>query len=79
MDGYQECYHCPIAHLGLSKSFKMSTYKVVPKTKYCRHFAEVIEPEEEVTNRVGNNNGLWMYLFPTNCYSPACIFIESCQ
>jgi hypothetical protein len=27
-----------------------------------------------VTNRVGNNNGLWMYLFPTNgvnCYSPA--------
>lgn len=49
MDGYQECYHCPTAHPGLSTAFKMETYKVVPKTRYCRHYAEITrtEPKEE--------------------------------
>lgn len=41
MDGYQECYHCPTAHPGLNSAFKMETYKVVPKTRYCRHYAEI--------------------------------------
>lgn len=48
MDGYQECYHCPTAHPGLNSAFKMETYKVVPKTRYCRHYAEIAkEPVEE--------------------------------
>ncbi|KAM9918818.1 hypothetical protein OXX80_012865, partial [Metschnikowia pulcherrima] len=42
MDGYQECYHCPTAHPGLNSAFKMETYKVVPKTRYCRHYAEIV-------------------------------------
>lgn len=42
MDGYQECYHCPTAHPGLNAAFSMETYKVVPKTRYCRHYAEVV-------------------------------------
>lgn len=110
MDGYQECYHCPTAHPGLSKAFKMQTYKVVPKERWCRHYAEIVKAEEiaekkkpaapaaaeksswfgfgkgeeaaaapapaedKPTNRGGNFDGLWMYLFPTNginCYSPA--------
>jgi len=108
MDGYQECYHCPTAHPGLSKAFKMPTYKVTPKgDNYCRHFAEIkvpTLPDETVTpsstppdaggwlgflssfgssqspprspstNRGGDTDGLWIYLFPNNgvnCYSPA--------
>lgn len=46
MDGYQECYHCPTAHPGLSKAFKMPTYKVVPKERWCRHYAQLIKPAE---------------------------------
>lgn len=45
MDGYQECYHCPTAHPGLNKAFKMETYKVVPKGNYCRHYAKIVEEE----------------------------------
>lgn len=48
MDGYQECYHCPTAHPGLSTAFKMDTYKVVPKGRYCRHYAEVVKEKVEV-------------------------------
>lgn len=49
MDGYQECYHCPTAHPGLSKAFSMETYKVVPKNRYCRHYAQIFrnDPESE--------------------------------
>ncbi|CUM66840.1 uncharacterized protein PRCAT00004524001 [Priceomyces carsonii] len=47
MDGYNECYHCPTAHPGLSTAFKMETYKVVPKTRYCRHYAEIIKEDTE--------------------------------
>lgn len=46
MDGYQECYHCPTAHPGLNSAFKMETYKVVPKTRYCRHYAEIVRNTE---------------------------------
>lgn len=45
VDGYQECYHCPTAHPGLNSAFKMETYKVVPKTRYCRHYAEIVRQE----------------------------------
>ncbi|KAK6456627.1 putative phenylpropionate dioxygenase [Scheffersomyces xylosifermentans] len=48
MDGYQECYHCPTAHPGLSTAFKMETYKVVPKSRYCRHYAEIVREEVEI-------------------------------
>lgn len=54
MDGYQECYHCPTAHPGLSTAFKMETYKVVPKSRYCRHYAEVVK--EEVAIEEDNND-----------------------
>jgi len=54
MDGYQECYHCPVAHPGLNSAFKMETYKVVPKNRYCRHYATLIreEPKAEKKERV---------------------------
>lgn len=45
MDGYQECYHCPTAHPGLNSAFHMETYKVVPKTRYCRHYAEIVRTD----------------------------------
>lgn len=45
MDGYQECYHCPTAHPGLALAFKMETYKVVPKSRYCRHYAEIVKED----------------------------------
>lgn len=72
MDGYQECYHCPTAHPGLSKLFDIpNTYKVVPKSNYCRHYAQIKDSPDNVG---GEFNGLWCYCFPTNginCYSPA--------
>ncbi|KAH3671061.1 hypothetical protein OGAPHI_000772 [Ogataea philodendri] len=49
MDGYQECYHCPTAHPGLSVAFKMETYKVVPKGNYCRHYARIVDEQIEET------------------------------
>lgn len=47
MDGYQECYHCPTAHPGLNSAFHMETYAVVPRTRYCRHYAEIVRSEPE--------------------------------
>ncbi|KAF8675690.1 hypothetical protein RHS04_06619 [Rhizoctonia solani] len=40
MDGYQECYHCNIAHPGFAKSLSLDTYKVTPKTNFARHTAD---------------------------------------
>ncbi|KAG9091721.1 hypothetical protein FRC07_011796, partial [Ceratobasidium sp. 392] len=40
MDGYQECYHCTIAHPGFAKSLSLDTYKVTPKLNFARHTAE---------------------------------------
>ncbi|KAF9520357.1 hypothetical protein BS47DRAFT_1387388 [Hydnum rufescens UP504] len=37
IDGYQECYHCQIAHPGFAKSLALETYTVAPKTNYARH------------------------------------------
>lgn len=58
IDGYQECYHCPTAHPGLNSAFRMETYDVVPKTRYCRHYAEIVrndqvETEEEELSWMG--------------------------
>lgn len=52
MDGYQECYHCPTAHPGLNSAFKMETYKVVPKSRYCRHYAEIYKEEIAIPDEV---------------------------
>ena len=52
MDGYQECYHCPTAHPGLNSAFKMETYKVVPKNRYCRHYAAIKRNEEPEAKEV---------------------------
>lgn len=78
VDAYQECYHCPTAHPELSKAFEMPTYKVAPRTRWCRHFAEVadekVDKKNNKSNRVSDYDGLWMYTFPmsgVNCYSPA--------
>ncbi|ODV96056.1 hypothetical protein PACTADRAFT_40911 [Pachysolen tannophilus NRRL Y-2460] len=62
MDGYQECYHCPTAHPGLNAAFKMSTYKVVPKNNYCRHYAEIVKEEVEIpedNDDEDENNSSW--------------------
>lgn len=71
VDGYQECYHCPTAHPGLSKAFSLPTYKIVPRNMWCRHFAESKTTGQE---GLGEFDGLWMFMFPctgVNCYSPA--------
>lgn len=49
IDGYQECYHCPTAHPGLNSAFRMETYDVVPKTRYCRHYAEIVRNDQDET------------------------------
>ncbi|KAA8916674.1 hypothetical protein TRICI_001172 [Trichomonascus ciferrii] len=78
VDAYQECYHCPTAHPELSKAFEMPSYRVTPKTRWCRHYADVaeekIDTRKNKSNRVSDFDGLWMYTFPmsgVNCYSPA--------
>lgn len=65
MDGYQECYHCPTAHPGLSTAFKMETYKVVPKNRYCRHYAQIVrneQPEEEEEEQPEQTQSSWFGL-----------------
>lgn len=61
MDGYQECYHCPTAHPGLNSAFKMETYKVVPKTRYCRHYAEIVRENVaiEEDNKDADEESSW--------------------
>lgn len=61
MDGYQECYHCPTAHPGLNSAFRMETYKVAGKTRYCRHYAEIIrnEPEAEQEKEPEQDSSSW--------------------
>ncbi|KAL6452094.1 cntA Carnitine monooxygenase oxygenase subunit [Candida maltosa Xu316] len=46
-DSYSECLHCQSAHPGLSAAFKINTYKVVPKTRYARHYAEIVREEKK--------------------------------
>ncbi|KAF8320727.1 Rieske [2Fe-2S] domain protein [Clavulina sp. PMI_390] len=69
MDGYQECYHCHIAHPGFAKSLALETYAVSPQTNFARHTAD---------NKAGANAVLpegadkdeappsFTFIFPTN-------------
>lgn len=59
MDGYQECYHCPVAHPGLNSAFKMETYKVVPKNRYCRHYATIVREEPKEENEIVKESSSW--------------------
>lgn len=60
MDGYQECYHCPTAHPGLNSAFRMETYEVVPRTRYCRHYAEIVRnPDKEKPERSAKKSLPW--------------------
>jgi len=68
VDGFQECYHCNIAHPGLSKTFNIQTYNVTPRCNYCRHMAR-----RPGTSGLTDCDGLWTYIFPNqgiSCYPP---------
>ncbi|KAI9021841.1 putative phenylpropionate dioxygenase [Hyaloraphidium curvatum] len=46
MDGYQECYHCPVAHPGLAKDYNTATYTVTNGSHYSRHRCDRSEAEK---------------------------------
>ena len=68
MDGYQECYHCQIAHPGFAKSLALETYTVAPKTNYARHSVDskfgpnAIRPGRASENETPPS---FIFIFPT--------------
>ncbi|KAJ3337232.1 hypothetical protein HDU93_001422 [Gonapodya sp. JEL0774] len=71
-DGFQECYHCTIAHPTLNASFMMQTYAVesYPQGLFCRH--KVARKEETKGDATGAADGAWLFLLPNqaiNIYS----------
>ncbi|KXS19573.1 ISP domain-containing protein [Gonapodya prolifera JEL478] len=76
MDGYQECYHCPVAHPGLARDFNINTYVVTPKSHYCIHTCQRKDAADLKKSAdaefTGSADGLWMYVYPNvgiNVYS----------
>ncbi|THH05921.1 hypothetical protein EW145_g4449 [Phellinidium pouzarii] len=57
-DGYQECYHCPIAHPGFADSLDLKNYQVEPLTNSARHSAPKKSNPEEMQR--------FTFVFPTN-------------
>lgn len=69
MDGYQECYHCQVAHPGFAKSLALDTYAVSPMSNYARHTADnksgpgAIRPEGASEDEAPPS---FTFVFPTN-------------
>ncbi|KZT54421.1 ISP domain-containing protein [Calocera cornea HHB12733] len=68
MDGYQECYHCQVAHKALSKSFSIKEYFVENHANYSQHIAKASTNDKDV---YGSGNALFLFMFPgsaLNCF-----------
>ncbi|KAL5526169.1 hypothetical protein ACEPAG_7507 [Sanghuangporus baumii] len=57
-DGYQECYHCTIAHPGFAQSLDLKQYTVEPLSNSARHYAPKKSNPEEMQR--------FTFVFPTN-------------
>ncbi|KAI5116935.1 hypothetical protein M0805_001493 [Coniferiporia weirii] len=57
-DGYQECYHCPIAHPGFADSLDLKQYQVEPLMNSARHSAPKKSNPAEIQR--------FTFVFPTN-------------
>eukprot|EP01116_Phalansterium_solitarium_P023220 TRINITY_DN8025_c0_g1_i1.p1 TRINITY_DN8025_c0_g1~~TRINITY_DN8025_c0_g1_i1.p1 ORF type:complete len:403 (-),score=108.79 TRINITY_DN8025_c0_g1_i1:650-1807(-) len=82
VDGYQECYHCPLVHDNLRRTYQLAQYKVVNGTNSSRHTC----PRREVDkggNRVGgtsHDEGLWLWKYPNiamSCYPNGCVVMNA--
>ncbi|KLO05502.1 Rieske [2Fe-2S] domain protein [Schizopora paradoxa] len=58
MDGYQECYHCSIAHPGFAKMLDLDSYRVEPLSNSARHSASKRTNPEDLQK--------FTFVFPTN-------------
>lgn len=69
MDGYQECYHCQVAHPGFAKALALETYAVAPMSNYARHTADN-KPGSGADQPVGAKEDdappTFTFVFPTN-------------
>ncbi|KAL5526168.1 hypothetical protein ACEPAG_7506 [Sanghuangporus baumii] len=61
MDGYQECYHCPISHPGFAKTLDLNQYRVTPLTNAARH--EVPNAKNSLDNAPAPS---FTFVFPTS-------------
>ncbi|EJD06366.1 Rieske [2Fe-2S] domain protein [Fomitiporia mediterranea MF3/22] len=57
-DGYQECYHCTIAHPGFSQSLDLTGYTVEPLSNSARHTVPLKSNPEEKQS--------FVFIFPTH-------------
>ncbi|EJU00742.1 ISP domain-containing protein [Dacryopinax primogenitus] len=68
IDGFQECYHCQVAHPSLAKSFDINNYSLMNHPTYTQHVAI---PSSNAKDAYGNSNALFLYLYPSsaiNCF-----------
>jgi len=63
IDGFQECYHCQVAHPSLAKTFDIKNYSVFNKANYSQHVA--LPSSTSVKDAYGNSDALFLYLFPS--------------
>ncbi|KZS96683.1 Rieske [2Fe-2S] domain protein, partial [Sistotremastrum niveocremeum HHB9708] len=50
MDGYQECYHCRVAHPGFAETLELETYTVSPGSNFAAHQVKSKEgPGKDIT------------------------------
>ncbi|KZP01092.1 ISP domain-containing protein [Calocera viscosa TUFC12733] len=69
IDGFQECYHCHVAHKSLSKSFDIKNYAVRNHPNYTQHIA--LASPSSAKDAYGNSDALFLYLYPSgaiNCF-----------
>ncbi|KAI9030450.1 putative phenylpropionate dioxygenase [Hyaloraphidium curvatum] len=76
VDGFQECYHCAIAHPGLAKDYQMDSYSVASFQGWSRHSVarkdSSCRPRSAEGPSSGDADGAWLWLFPNlaiNIYS----------
>ncbi|KZT36529.1 ISP domain-containing protein [Sistotremastrum suecicum HHB10207 ss-3] len=67
MDGYQECYHCRVAHPGFAQTLELETYTVSPGSNFASHQVQQkgsAEPKEDGAEKTGTESPSFTFVFP---------------
>lgn len=61
VDGYQECYHCPMIHPVFNKDFQLKSYRVENRSLCSVHSCE---RRADAASTSGTFQGLWLWVHP---------------
>ena len=60
VEAFQECYHCPTIHKGLSKEFQLKSYRIQNFHNFSVHYCQ----RGASRNETGKSPGEWYWLYP---------------